>query len=92
MPRKPKPLGPIYSLAIADPHMSGRPSYVTLKFEKHAITVLRYMFGSVYMSLLLHVACGYVCNYIVYAQGSLAQYNQSIFSYLIITFNVSLSD
>ena len=48
MPRKPKPLYPIYSLVIAGHHMSGRPSYVTLKCEKHAITVLRYMFGSVY--------------------------------------------
>ena len=48
MPRKPKPLYPIYSLVIASHHMSGRPSYVTLKCEKHAITMLRYMFGSVY--------------------------------------------
>ena len=31
-------------------HLSDRPSYVTLKYEKHAITVLRYMFGSVYFS------------------------------------------
>ena len=29
--------------------MSGRMSYVTLKCEKPAITVLRYMFGSVYI-------------------------------------------
>ena len=28
--------------------MSGISSYVTFKFEKHAITVMRYMFGSVY--------------------------------------------
>ena len=28
--------------------MSGRTSYVTLKCAKYAITVLRYMFGSVY--------------------------------------------
>ena len=28
--------------------MSRRTSYVALKCEKHAITVLRYMFGSVY--------------------------------------------
>ena len=39
----------IYSLAIADHHMSGRPSCVTLKCEKHVITVLRYKFGSVYI-------------------------------------------
>ena len=32
--------------------MSRRPSYVTLKFEKHAINVLRYMFGSVYLTFV----------------------------------------
>ena len=53
MPQKRKPLYPIYSLAIADQHMSGRLSYITLRCEKHVITVLRYMFGSVYIFLLL---------------------------------------
>ena len=51
--QKPKSLYPIYSLAIADHHMSGRPSYVTLKCKKHSIAVLRYMFGSVYMNTFL---------------------------------------
>ena len=49
MPRKLKSLYPIYSLVIADHHMSGKPSYITLKCEKHSITVLRYMFVSVYV-------------------------------------------
>ena len=30
--------------------MSGRPSCITFKCEKHVITVLRYKFGSVYIS------------------------------------------
>ena len=34
--------------------MSGRTSYVTLKCAKHAITVLRYMFGSVYLHVLIY--------------------------------------
>ena len=34
---------------IADQHMSGRPSCITPRCEKYALTVLRYKFGSVYM-------------------------------------------
>ena len=48
MPRNLKLLQPIYSLVIADYHMSGRTSYVILECAKTAITVLHYMFGSVY--------------------------------------------
>ena len=39
----------IHSLAIADQYMSGIPSCITIKCETHALTVLRYKFGSVYV-------------------------------------------
>ena len=78
MPRKPDPLYQIYSLVIADHHMSGRLSFVTLKCKKHVITVLRYMSGSVYVHLIKIVFClllsylkfAYLCFYLFFTLNS----------------------
>ena len=42
--------------------MSGRPSCITLKCEKHVITVLRYKFGSVYNEVDMYHN-GFKCTY-----------------------------
>ena len=63
--------------------MLGRRSYVTLKCEKHATTLLRYMFGSVYQS---HSYQSHLTFYIIQRMG--CDFFPQVFGNKIRPFNI----